>query len=181
MTIREAKSWDWGLAIFGGVCAILFAFSITITPRITHAQVPRVLNTYTATCDLTLAGAAKKCTLQQPSSGAKTVQLVDATIYLAQAGDVTFSCNGTAATATAGTIRSNNPTFAATVAVKLWTDSDVGAGTACGPPVPIIAAVPVPLDMSDYQLSGNGTARNITIALPAIVGRGLVSFRFKEY
>lgn len=145
------------------------------------SQPAPVLNVYTATCDVTLAATTTKCTVQQPATGARTVQFVEAYVATAAATDLTFTCNGTAATATAVTPVANNPAVLGASAATAWKSSDVGAGTACGPTIPILSAnTGTTLSIGDYQLAGNGTAKNFTVAASSMTGRIVIVIKWRE-
>jgi len=146
------------------------------------SQPSNILNVYTATCDVTLAAATTKCTVQQPASAAKTVQFIEAYGATAAATDLTFVCNGTAATATVVTPLPNNPAVAPAAKATAWKASDAGAGTACGPVVPILAAnTGTTLSIIDYQLVGNGTAKNFSIAASSMTGRIVIVMKWREF
>lgn len=104
-----------------------------------------------------------KLTLQQPATGGGNVITGNfATVYCAAAQTATESWNGTAATATAGTIVKNIGTFAAPLATA-WTGSNVGSGTA-GKVWNIPAGQTLTLNLSGIRLGPTGTATNYTIA-----------------
>ncbi len=64
-------------------------------------------NRFSATSgDVSLSGAGTKLTLQQPATNGKQVTMEAAVVYCSVACDLTMAQNGTAATATAGTINS---------------------------------------------------------------------------
>lgn len=142
---------------------------------------PNILNTYTATCDVTPSGATTACTVQQPATGAKTVQFIEAFISTAVATDITFTCNGTAASGTAVTPSPNNPSVAATVTATAWHTSNAGSGTACGPTLPLSAGAATTLDISDYQMRGNGTTKNFTVRASSMTGRIVIVVKWREF
>jgi hypothetical protein len=147
---------------------------------IANAQ-PNILNTYTATCDTTPSAATTACTIQQPASGAKTVEFVEAFISTAAATDITFTCNGTAASGTAVTPAVNNPGVASAATATAWHTSDAGSGTACGPTIPLSAGAAPTLNIADYQLRGNGTTKNFTIRASSMTGRIVIVVKWREY
>lgn len=147
---------------------------------IAHAQ-SNVLNVYTATCDTTPSAAATACTVQQPASGARNVEFVEAFISTAAATDITFTCNGTAASGTAVTPLPNNPAVASAAVATAWHTSNAGTGTACGPTIPLSASAATTLNISDYQLRGNGTTKNFTIRASSLTGRIVIVIKWREY
>ena len=140
-------------------------------------EVPRL---FAGTCDT--SSAPFSCTLQQPATGAAKVRLVSATIFCAAACEVLQSRAGTAATATAVTIRDVNGK-GVTPKATMFLRSDVGAGTLAVDallPQPGIETF-VPYTNSVY-LIGNGTTVNYTWRLAAtIVGRFKVIVFWEEY
>ena len=91
---------------------------------------------FATTGDVSLNGAGTTATIQQPATGAQQVQLEQIVVYCSVACNVTQTANGTAATATAGTIQAILPNPLSSSAqpvvpnVTFWTASNVGAGTA---------------------------------------------------
>ena len=103
-------------------------------------------------------------TIQQPATGARTITFNNGggvSVYCPAAQTATFSWNGTAATATAGT-ELQLPGTSTPSGATIWTASNVGAGTT-GPVNNIPAGVTVSLSMDFFVLQGNGTANNITV------------------
>ncbi len=147
-----------------------------------HAQ-PRVLNTFTATCTLSVSGSAKACTVQQPASGARNVQLVAAYVHSTVAVSLTQERNGTAATTTAVTEASVNPELNVTNTVNGFTDSDVGVGTviAGSASIKVPADGYVVLDLQDIQMRGAGTTKNYTIRTSAVTGTVTIVITWREY
>lgn len=138
-----------------------------------------LLNLYTVTCDATLSSATTTCTVQQPASGARTAQFVSASVYCSVAMEFTQYLNGTAATATAATIRKSGADAPTATA---WSASNVGVGTPIGAEPNICpAGSTVPLPLSDIQLSGNGTGKNYSIKTSSITGRALIMIAWREY
>lgn len=140
---------------------------------------PRIVNTYSFVCDTTPSGASAACTVQQPASGAKTIQFIDAFVYTVTATDITVARDGTAATATAGTANKLNSTTAAAT-VSVYTASNVGAGTTLST-VPLAAAGSTVLDLEEIQMIGNGTAKNLTIKTGTTSARVVVVIRWREF
>lgn len=160
--------------------AILIVLAI-LACWIATAQ-PNQLNSYSATCDVTPSAAATACTVQQPASGAKTIQFTEAFISTAGAIDLSFTCNGTAATTTAVTPSVSNPGVTPTATATAFHTSNAGTGTACGPSaVPLSAGAATTLDISDYQLRGNGTTKNFTIRTTSTSSRVVIVIKWREY
>ena len=153
--------------------AVLFAGSALAQPR--------VVNTYTATCTLTLSAAAGACTIQQPASGSATVQLVAAYIESTAAITFTQERNGTAATATSATVRAVNPDISDSARTLVYTASNVGSGTTITDAISIAASGNVTLDLTDIQMRGNGTSKNYTVRVASATATVKVMLKWREY
>lgn len=104
-------------------------------------------------------------TIQQPASGAKAVSFEQATVNCTAACKVTFSQNGTGATNTAGTLTAITP-GSGTPATKLFTNSNVGAGTAVPGTVYVGASAQQTIDLSKITLPATSSiAVNFTITV----------------
>lgn len=141
---------------------------------------------------VTLAAAATAATVQQPATNSIPVQLESAIVYCSVACEVSQSRDGTAATATAGTVRVIAPTPAnATAPFNFFTASNVGAGTAQGGVIHVPAGGTVniclstlapgcaatgPVSASPVTLVSGGTATNYTISVAAITGDVNITF-----
>lgn len=143
---------------------------------------PRQLNTYTATCVLTLTGTAKACTVQQPATGALNVQLIEAYVHSTAAVALTQERNGTAATATGVTEAALNAD-GGTPTLNAFTDSDVGVGTVIAGTggVKVAADASLVLNLEDIQLRGNGTTKNYTIRTSAVTATVTIIIKWKEF
>lgn len=108
-----------------------------------------------------IQASTTKLTLQQPASGGNVVTGNLATVYCAAAQTATESWNGTAATATAGTIVKDIGTFATALAT-VWTGSNVGGGTT-GKVWNVPAGQTFLLDISRVRMGPTGSATNYTI------------------
>lgn len=138
-------------------------------------------NRFSATTgDTVLAGAGTKFTIQALSTGKKLVTLEAAVIYCSVACDVSQIQNGTAATATAGTvlpIQPVGPTGTATV----WTASNVGSGSNVGGVLHALASIPVVLDLSKISFSKtSSSATNYTIVVAPITGTANIALYWSE-
>ena len=106
-------------------------------------------------------------TLQQPATQARVVSFpqggrAGASVYCAGAQTATVKWNGTAATATAGTVVLVPPTVAPSAAT-VWTGSNVGAGTS-GVVAQVAAGATITIDLGWFRMGAQGTGNNITIA-----------------
>lgn len=99
---------------------------------------------YQATCSGTDAGAGQTCTLQLPAAAARFVVNIRAYVQCADACSISQTRDGSAAANTAVTVRKLNPNAAwvATPVAEVYSDSDVGSGTATGPATVAIPASP---------------------------------------
>jgi hypothetical protein len=107
-------------------------------------------------------------TVQQlaATAASKTLYFEEATVSCLAACTFTVEQNGTAATATAGTIKSinNSPTATATA----WTGSNVGTGSFVSQTFNVPATGNVTVDLSKFQIGTNaGTGGNVTIRAAA--------------
>lgn len=100
-------------------------------------------------------------TVQQPAANAKQVQLQIATVYCASASTVTSSWNGTAASATAASIKALPGSLARPVATA-WSGSNVGAGTT-GPVFQVPAGTERDFSLLDFRIGTGGTTANFTL------------------
>ena len=145
---------------------------------------PRIVNSYLATCTLTLSANSKACTIQQPASGARDTQLVSAYIYSTVALTVTQERNGTAASATAVTPTALNPEQVAAATAAVYEASNVGSGTVLGgsaATIAIPATSGVTLELEDIQLRGNGTTKNYTIRTSSATGTVTIILKFRQF
>lgn len=129
---------------------------------------------------VSLSGAGATATLQRAASTSKNITLDTATVYCSVACTITQSQNGTAATATAGTIRGINPSAYARSEATFWTASNVGAGTTIGAPVTCTAACTIVLDLSKVSIPTGSTSFNYSITISSITGDYSIGFIHKE-
>lgn len=147
---------------------ILFCFAATLCAQ----------GRYTATTgDVTLSGAGTKLTVQQPAASSQTLQLENAVVYCSVACDVDQSRGGTAATATAGTVRTISGSSATATA---WTASNVGTGTPTAGTIHIPAGATVVLDLSKITIPKGGTAANYTVIVGSITGNANITLYWSE-
>lgn len=140
------------------------------------AETPRV---YIATCSATLSSAATACSIQQPATGANNVRLLYAQVYCSAACTATQERNGTAATATAATVKRVNPDRADTITANVFSASDVGTGTAFV--VKNLTAGTTVIKLKGLYLIGNGTAKNYTVRIASMTGDVAIAFQWEEY
>lgn len=161
---------------------MLRAFALLLVTAGLYAQ-PRTLATYTATCTLSVSGSAKACTVQQPASGARTVQFLTAYVHSTVAVSLTQERDGTAATANEVTEAAINPTEGGTPVANGFTDSNVGVGTviAGSSTIKVPADGTIVLDLADIQLRGSGTAKNYTIRTSAVTGTVTIVIKWQEF
>lgn len=107
-----------------------------------------------------VSAATTALTVQQPASNANQVQFQWASIYCSAASTATPSWNGTAATATAATIK-RIPGTTATPRATAWSGSNVGAGTT-GWVANIPAGATMAFDLTTFFMGTTGTATNLT-------------------
>ena len=129
---------------------------------------------------VSLSGAGATATIQRGSGTSTSITLDTATVYCSVACTITQSQNGTAASATAGTIRGLNPNSYAASAATFWTASNVGAGTSVGAPVTCTAACTVVLDLSKIALPSGSTSFNYSITISSITGDYSIGIVHKE-
>lgn len=129
--------------------------------------------------NVSLSGSGYSFTIQQPNSGAKQITLEAAVVYCSVACSVTQSQNGTAATATAGTINPLLP-FGPASSATIWTASNVGGGVAAGGSLALQAGIPQSLDMSKIVLPKQNSATNYTFVFSSITGTANVTLYWSE-
>lgn len=135
---------------------------------------------YSATTgDVVLVTAGTKLTLQQPATNGKQVKMEAAVIYCSVACDVTMAQNGTAATATTGTVSPLLP-FGPVATASVFTASDVGNGTAAGGIIHLAASERVTLDMSKVAMGNTGTRTNYTWVISSITGNANITIFWSE-
>lgn len=142
--------------------------SIAVLMALLAAGQSRDQYNYIATKATTLSNAAEVVTIQQPASGSRTVHFHGAYVSSSVACAITVERDGTAATATALTAVPFNSTTPAAKATP-FSGSDVGTGTVIGR-YDIAAGGSVSIDLSDKQLFGDGTSKNLSIRTSSISG-----------
>lgn len=132
---------------------------------------------YVAHKETSLSSAVEKVTIQQPSTGAKTVTFTGAALYSSVAATFTLSQAGTPATNTALTPTPLNQAPAATA--KAFYSSDVGSGTTVVP-YHVAAGQTLPIDLSSFYFAGNGITQNLTIASSSVTGTVSIDITWDE-
>lgn len=157
-------------------CALVVSLLLTAAGQGSGQQTRR----YSATSgDVVLVSAGTKFTIQQPATNANVVQLEAAVIYCSTSCDFTMAQNGTAATATAGTVNEVLP-FGVPAMATVWTASNVGAGTAAGGIIHLAAAERVTIDLSKISFGNTGTATNYTFVISSITGTANITLFWSE-
>lgn len=138
------------------------------------------------TGDVSLSGAATSATIQQPAVANGSQVFIDQVIvYCSVACSVSLAANGTAATATAGTITPLLPNVLnSPITQTFWTASNVGTGTAQGGITHVPAGATVVLCLSPSCGApaqvilgpGGGTASNYTATVASITGTANITF-----
>ena len=137
------------------------------------------------TGDVVLAGAATTATVQQPATGGNQVYIDQIVVYCSVDCSITQAVNGTAASATAGTVRAIMPTPLNTAFVHtFWTASNVGSGTAQGGIIHLPGGSTVAICLSPscgaggqvIMGTGGGTAVNYSLAIASLTGTVNVTF-----
>ena len=135
---------------------------------------------YSATTgNVSLTGTATSFTVQQPAQNGKQVHLEAAVVYCSVACSLTQSQNGTAATATAGTVNPLLP-FGPTIPSTVWTGSNVGNGVAAGGILNLQAGIPVTLILSGLTLPATNAATNYTFTIASITGTANITVYWME-
>lgn len=137
-------------------------------------------NTYFARdADASLSGAALDVTIQQPTTGSKSVQFEFAQVSVPQAATLTISRDGTAASATASSavgLNGGEPTSP----TQVFVDSNAGSGTTIMT-VPIAAGQTVTVDLEGLALDANNSAtENLTFQISAVTGSASIFIRWRE-
>ncbi len=135
--------------------------------------------TFSVFREVTLVTSADALTIQQAAADAKDTLPLSATFYCSVACTVTLELNGTAATATAGTVvdllgLSNTSTTTA------WTASNVGTGTVVSKYV-LAAAATYVVDLTAIRISGSSTAKNLTVRVSSISGDFKANILWRHY
>lgn len=151
--------------------ALLF-LSFAVSAQVSHS--------YAATTgDVVLNSAATALTIQQPATNGKQVAFAAATVYCSVACVISQAQNGTAATATAGTVNRLLPFGPAAVAT-VWTASNVGAGTAAAGAYRLAAGQTVTFDLTALSMGNTGNATNYTVSIASMSGTANITVQWSE-
>lgn len=129
--------------------------------------------------NVSLSGTGYSFTIQQPKTGSNQVSLQAAVVYCSVACTLTQSQNGTAATATAGSINPLLP-FGPTSPTTVWGASNASGGTTAGGALSLLAGIPTTLDMSRITLPKGNTSTNYTFVFSSINGTVNVTLYWQE-
>ena len=161
--------------LFGLILSVAFA-----------AEAQNITRFAATTGDVSLVASATTATLQNLAVGQGGEIFVDQiVVYCSAACTVTQAANGTAATATDGTITPILPSQAtASIPATFWTSSNVGAGTAQGGAVHIPAGATVILCLTSScgipgQVvigKGGGTAANYSVTIASTTATVNITF-----
>lgn len=139
-------------------------------------------NRYSATTgDVVLSGAATTLTIQRPAVAAgRTINLETFQVYCSVACSVTQAYNGSAATATAATRTPIPPNTTVPATATAWSASNVGAGTAVGGTIHLLAGATVLILVPQVIVNGAGTAGNYSVTVGAITGTANITAYWNE-
>jgi hypothetical protein len=140
------------------------------------------------TGSVSLSGTAYTATIQQPATGQQNVQLEQVTVYCSVSCTITQYANGTAATATSGTINPLLPNTSYTGTATFWTASNVGTGTLqggaftlSGPGTQSFCLNTSCGALRSIQLPLTGTGSNYSITISSITGNVNITFFGQSY
>lgn len=138
------------------------------------------------TGDVSLMAAGTKATIQKTTNNSVTVYIDKIEVYCSVACSVTQTANGTAASATAGTINPVLPTLPTlTMPFNFYTASNVGSGTDQGGITHVPAGGTVVFCLSPNCSNGQqvylgttdgGVGTNYTIVIGSITGTVNITF-----
>jgi hypothetical protein len=155
---------------------LMVAMTAALSGQTAPTATTRLYGSYS---EATPSGAAVVVTIQQPSTGARQVQFEGAVVYCSVACVPSLEINGTAATATAGTVIKLD-TRAPTATAAVFTGSDVGAGTVINR-YPIAAGGQTDILKSGLTLGvSTGVRQNLTIRTDAISGNVHILLMWSE-
>lgn len=179
--MEQKPSFMFRSAPYGALLSVLLSMSVASA----HAQTkfPYIASTG----QISVSAAAYAATLQQPATATTSSLPVSfpvsttggappagASVYCSVACVATITRNGTAATATAGTVTAVNPTDPVPV-VNFFTGSNASGGVTLG-----IFNIPAGslqvLDMSAIKMGAGGTAVNLTISIASLTGTVNITF-----
>lgn len=130
--------------------------------------------------EASLSSAVQKITLQQVASGTRDITIVSASMWCDVDTTFTLSVNGTAATATSGTVKKLNA-WQQSATAAVWTSSNVGSGTTLRT-YPFSAGAGI-ISTSFYKMvipRNFGTTGNVTLSTTSITGNCKMSLTWEE-
>lgn len=163
------------------VRALLAIAALGIGGSLAFSQPSRAQPYYAVKRDVTLSSASSAVTVQQPATGSRVAQFVNAYVYCAVACEITIERNGAAASSTAATIDRHNPETTVASAAQAFHTSNVGAASSSIGPILLAAGGGQVLDLSSYQMRGDGTGSNLTVRTNVISGRVVIIIRWMEF
>jgi len=139
--------------------------------------------TFTAVKTTTLTGAAEVITIQQPTTGSKSISFncdgcgvyVDSSVAV----DLTLERNGSAATSTTLTVAKVNPQVSVSGTAQAFSGSNVGTGTTIGA-YSLAGAGSLSPKLQRVAFSGNDNTQNITLRTSSITGKVNIIFVWEE-
>src|SRR5579885_2421991 len=157
---------------------LLFAFIASL------ASAQQISRWSATTGDVVLSASGTAATVQQPAQNGVHVLLESATVYCSVACNITQAANGTAATATSGTVKPLLPTsMSASAPFNFFTASNVGAGTAQGGILHLAAGQTMVICLStscgagqNVELAGGGSGTNYAVSVSSITGTANITF-----
>lgn len=142
------------------------------------------VNYVASTGNVSLISTATAATLQQPTTNSKPVSFpsstdggappVGASVYCSVACVATVSRNGTAASATAGTVVNVNPTEPPAL-ITFYTASNTTPGTTLAV-FNVGAGATQGIDLSALKLGAGGNLINLTISIASVTGTVNITF-----
>lgn len=167
------------------------AFMFWLYAGVLSAQVPVQVPSaciqqacFFATTTLSLGSSASTTlTIQQPAANARQVNFQAAVVQCSgQAFSVDQAQNGTGATTTAGTavnlipVKTSVTGSAITAAAKVFTASNVGAGTATAPTLPYTVGDPRVIGLDNRTMGNSGIANNYSVKITNNGGSSCTGF-----
>jgi hypothetical protein len=157
--------------------------TISILFLLASAGFAQQLRWSATTGNVSQTAATTTATIQQGSVGSQ-IFIDQIVVYCSVACVVSQAANGTAATATAGTVKPILPTPLQTVIpVNFFTASDVGSGTAQAGNINLPAATTVTLCLSplcggpgQVEVPTGSTSNNYSVTISAITGTSNITF-----
>jgi hypothetical protein len=156
----------------------LFVFAVLLTAQSTP------LRWAATTGNVSLSGAGTTATIQQPNTTGNDILIDQIVVYCSVACIVTQAANGSAATATVGTVTPILPTpLQVSVPVGFFTASNVGSGTAQGGAVNLPAGAtqvfclsPACGNPAQVAVSRGSVNNNYSVAVSTITGTANITF-----